>query len=374
MKIACIATSRVPSTTANSIQVMKVCQALVQEGHAVRLWVPGEDNARWESLAQTYGLQTEFEIQWVQSNPALKRYDFIWRSYRQARSWGAELVYAWLPQPALLALREGLPAMIEVHDRPTGSVGPLWYRLFFRQKGRKRALLVSEALQRALERQFGIHFNDAEVCIMPNGADLERYLNLPSLAEARARLGLSEQVTVAYTGHFYAGRGIGLILDLAGIFPQAQFLLVGGRPDAVEAAQAEIDRRKLANVVLTGFVDNRRLALFQAAGDVLLMPYETAIAGSSGGNSVDICSPMKMFEYMAAGRAILSSDLPVIREVLNPSNATFARPEDLEDWQEKLALLLDRPEWRQRLGEQARSDAERYTWRERARRSLQGFS
>ena len=50
MKIAVIAPSRVPSNTANSIQVMKVCQALAQLGHTVRLWVPGENSTPWEQL------------------------------------------------------------------------------------------------------------------------------------------------------------------------------------------------------------------------------------------------------------------------------------------------------------------------------------
>ena len=50
MKIAVIAPSRVPSNTANSIQVMKVCQALAQLGHTVRLWVPGEKATPWEQL------------------------------------------------------------------------------------------------------------------------------------------------------------------------------------------------------------------------------------------------------------------------------------------------------------------------------------
>ena len=41
MKIACIASSRIPSETANSIQAMKVCQALAQNGHQVTLIAPG---------------------------------------------------------------------------------------------------------------------------------------------------------------------------------------------------------------------------------------------------------------------------------------------------------------------------------------------
>ena len=49
---------------------------------------------------------------------------------------------------------------------------------------------------------------------------------------------------------------------------------------------------------------------------------------------------MKMFEYMAAGRAIVTSDLPVIREVLNEKSAIFCEPDDLEIGKWKLRNLL----------------------------------
>ena len=109
----------------------------------------------------------------------------------------------------------------------------------------------------------------------------------------------------------------------------------------------------LTNVTFTGFVPNQKLALYQAAGDVLLMPYGRMIAGSSGGNTADICSPMKLFEYMAAGRAILSSDLPVLREVLNEHNAAFCAADDLESWKAGLQSLLENPARMQALGQQA---------------------
>ena len=77
MKIAIITNSRIPSLTANSIQAMKVCQALVQLGHDIRLYAPREtEPADWEQLAAHYGLSTSFEIEWLPSIPALKRYDF----------------------------------------------------------------------------------------------------------------------------------------------------------------------------------------------------------------------------------------------------------------------------------------------------------
>ncbi|HEX2992062.1 MAG TPA: glycosyltransferase, partial [Anaerolineales bacterium] len=98
------------------------------------------------------------------------------------------------------------------------------------------------------------------------------------------------------------------------------------------------------------------------------------IMGSSGSaDSAAVASPMKMFEYMAAGRAIVSSDLPVIREVLNESNAVFCRPDDLGEWRLVIEALLDDDARRTALGNQARLDVQGYTWTARAQRILNGF-
>jgi hypothetical protein len=63
--------------------------------------------------------------------PALRRNDFAWHAGPQARRWGADLIYTWTGQAAVLALLRGLPVAFEAHDLPGGRVGPLWYRLFF---------------------------------------------------------------------------------------------------------------------------------------------------------------------------------------------------------------------------------------------------
>ena len=71
MKIAAIAGSTVPSDTANSLQVMKACQALVQIGHDVTLLVPGTRNTSVD-LRKHYGLETDFPIEWLSSSSRRK--------------------------------------------------------------------------------------------------------------------------------------------------------------------------------------------------------------------------------------------------------------------------------------------------------------
>lgn len=375
MKIAAVSTSRIPSDTANSIQVMKACQGLARLGHTLRLLVPAAAPfapADEQQLREQYGIDTPFEISWLPANPRLKRNDFAWTAVRQARRWGADLLYTWTGQSAVFALLRGMPVVFEVHDLPTGRVGPLWYQLFFRLPGRKRLLPITQALRARLEASFPA-LPPEQVVIAPNGVDLEQYANLPPAPEARRAVGLREALTVLCAGHLYAGRGVDLFLGLAERFPDAQFVWVGGRPQDVEQTRALAGQRGLRNVVLTGFVSNRRLPSYQAAADVLLMPYGRVIAGSSGGNSADICSPMKMFDYLAAGRAILSSDLPVIHEVLDESTARFAAPEDLPAWSAALGELLADAVLRGRLAAKARAAAGRYSWKARAERALAGF-
>jgi hypothetical protein len=126
MKIASISASEVPSSKANSIQVMKACQALVQAGHQVELLVPGDPGSTdhrsdfpgdaggtdhrsdfpatkgdqplgahlsQPDLASFYGLATPFPVTWLPASPRLRRYDFSWKAVQHARRTGAEAVY-----------------------------------------------------------------------------------------------------------------------------------------------------------------------------------------------------------------------------------------------------------------------------------------
>jgi glycosyltransferase involved in cell wall biosynthesis len=378
VNITCISTSTIPSDTANSIQVMKACQAMARLGHAVHLLVPGDGNssnqtsARWEELADRYGLATRFDITWLPARPRLKRNDFAWAAIWRARRLGADLVYTWTGQSAVFGLLSGLAVAFEVHDLPAGRLGPLWVRAFLRLNGRKRVLPITRALLSKLEGIYG-RIPAEQVVISPNGVDLEQYVDMPESAVARQELGLPTATTVLCAGHLYAGRGVDLFLGLARRFPQASFVWVGGRAEDVEAFRRQAAADGQANVTFTGFIHQCRLPYYQAAADVLLMPYARMIAGSSGGNSAEICSPMKMFDYLAAGRAILSSDLPVIHEVLNKQNALFAQPEHLEGWSAALGRLLEDEVLRQQLATQARRDAVGYSWQARAARALDGF-
>jgi glycosyltransferase involved in cell wall biosynthesis len=371
MNIIAIAGSTIPSDTANSIQVMKACSALAQIGHTVTLLVPNNPESKTTDLKSHYGLQAEFRIEWLSSSSRRK---FTWDSVRRARALKADVIYSWFPQSAVFALLHRIPTVFEIHIQPTGFFGPMWHRAFAKLRGRKRLVSITQALVDILEQDFQLMFDSGDVVITPNGVDLERFTSLPDPITARRHTGLREAPTVMCTGHLYAGRGAELFLALARTIPTAHFVWVGGRPEDIEFWRRRVETNSIYNVTFVGFIPNGSLPTYQAAADILLMPYSQVIMGSSGtADSAAVASPMKMFEYMATGRAIASAYLPVIREVLNENNAVFCKPDDINSWKSTLERLLNDENLRTKLGRQAQQDAQGYTWVARAQRIMKGF-
>jgi len=381
VKIALIAPTYLPALRANTIQVMKMAQALTGLGHEVRVFVPLSNQIKqqpsWDELAHHYGLQQQFQVEWLSTRFQLRNYDYGLISVRQAHHWEADLIYTRLPQAAALASLLGMSVVYEVHDQPQGALGPWMLKSFLKGSGAQGLVVITAALRIALISAFAFP-TDLPLIVAPDGVDLTRYANLPIPEKARQSLNsafhLSSSTFVAgYTGHLYPGRGSNLILDIAAQLPEVNFLLVGGEPMDVERLQVKARSRNLGNLILTGFVPNAELPAYQAACDILLMPYQRQVSASSGGDIANYLSPMKLFEYLACGRAILSSALPVLHEVLNLQNAVLLPPDDVTAWTTAIRDLMNDPEKRAALASQAQKDARKYSWDERAQKILSAF-
>jgi glycosyltransferase involved in cell wall biosynthesis len=297
--------------------------------------------------------------------------DFTFSVLSAAKKMEAEVHYTWTIQLAAAAAFRGAETAYEIHDLPTGG-GIRWFELYTRAKAPKKIICITKALRDRMLARFP-HLNKEDCLIMPNGFSPEDYEGLPNLAGAKERMGFSAvRPAVSCSGHLYAGRGSELFLQLAARFPDADFHWFGGTPEAVERCREEAGQAGLSNTYFHGFIARNRLPLAQAACDVLLMPYAKQIAGSGGGNSAEICSPMKMFEYMAEGRCILSADLPVIREVLDENCAVFCEPEDADSWTAGLQKVLTDSGLRNRLADDAKGKSVNYTWQKRAETWLKG--
>lgn len=231
-------------------------------------------------------------------------------------------------------------------------------------------MTTTRALAEGLEDRYQVKFKQSELQIAPNGTDPDRYQGLPSPAISRKKLGLPSGFTVGYTGHFYPGRGMNLLTAIAKVLPKINFLWVGGMEKHIAPWKKALDSEGIQNVTITGFIPNSKLPQYQAAADILVMPYAQKIEGSSGGDIAPVINPMKMFDYLSAGRPIVASNIPVFHEVLNHKLAVFCDPYDANEWSQAILKLSKDRFLRETMREAALDASQQYSWKNRAQHSI----
>jgi glycosyltransferase involved in cell wall biosynthesis len=363
MNIVYASLSYVPSRRASSVHVMKMCAALARAGHDVRLIAKCSRNpadAAADAFA-FYGV-SGFALERLE-RPRWRGGGVVFAAATLgallARRRHTDLVYSHDAVGASVALELRMPTVAEFHALPHDPRVRALIRRLFRHRHLRGVVVVSDALRRDLVAQ-GLVPRHAPVVVAHDAADPPGPMPLVRKRDGRPRIG--------YVGNLYPGRGIELILELAARLPAYDFELVGGSEQDLATWRA---RDLPANLILAGFVRPAELAARYRSFDAVLMPYpRSGIGVASGAHDTSRwCSPMKMFEYMAAGPPIVTSDLPVLGEVLHHEhNALVAAADDVASWQHAVERLITDPALARRLAQQAYADLVReHTWDTRVR-------
>ena len=370
MRILYLSISYVPSRSASSVHVMKMCAAFAREGHAVELVTksaPSRQEAGVEDEFAFYGVGNDFSVTKLR-RPAWRGGGLVFVqavSRLLGRRPDVDLVYSRDLVGAWLAARRGLPVVFEAHGLPAGPFARFLVRRLLERPELRRIVLISRALDE-LWRSERLLPPAADAVIAHDASD-----PLPA-GEQEPRPG-PRPLRAGYVGHLYAGRGVELIVDTARELPEIEFHLVGGSEHDLAAWR---ERPTPDNVLFHGFVPPSRLPALYESFDLLLMPYQRSVGVRSGrSDTARWMSPMKMFEYLSAGRAIVSSDLPVLREVLeNEGNALLVDPEDRAAWRRAIERLAADESLRARLAARGRESFGRHhSWAARARKVLAGL-
>lgn len=206
------------------------------------------------------------------------------------------------------------------------------------------------------------------VTVIPNGIDPERFGNNSlSTSAAKAKLGLGDRLVLGFTGFVREWHGLDRVVDLVAERKDSglHLLIVGDGP-ARESLQARARERGIVDrVTVTGVVDRDRVPDCVAAFDVALQPAVVPHA-----------SPLKLFEYLAMGRAIVAPATPNISEILTDGeDAVLFDPVSPDGMRRALEKVLNDGELRRRIAEGARRTIGRrkLTWGNNAQRVVDLF-
>jgi glycosyltransferase involved in cell wall biosynthesis len=177
---------------------------------------------------------------------------------------------------------------------------------------------------------------------------------------------LPAEPVVGYAGHLYAWKGVDALLRALALTPDVRALVVGGHEREPDLARLKALARELGvdtRVTFTGHVEPSKVPGLLAQAMILVLPNPASAI------STHFTSPLKLFEYMAAGRAIVASDLPAIREVLRDGEtALLVEPADPAAIAEAVERLIEDHAFAQRLARAAHARAAEFTWARRAER------
>lgn len=367
MRIVYLAKTCIPSRYANTINVMKMCEAFATSGHKVILMnydfsdvEPGIEN-----VFDFYGVDPCFVLKRL---PRKERYR---SAYRSRIKWQVRL-----QRPDLVFARNNglgyglqdlrLPVILECHRLIDDPKDIDQFKALLDTRYLLRIVTISDALRRAYLASFGVP--EDMIRVSPSGADLSDTRPPATLTE-------SAKLNAGYIGSLYPGKGMEIIVELAKRCEWADFHIVGGLPEDIRHWESRASA--LTNVHFYGFVPHQEARRYQRAMDVLLLPNQRQVS-TAGRGTLDIgqwTSPLKLFEYMAAAKPIVSTDLPVLREVLaHQATAYLCPPDDVEAWVDALKHLRDHPAERARLGQAAGSAfTANYSWKARALKILDGI-
>jgi glycosyltransferase involved in cell wall biosynthesis len=365
MRIVYVARNKLPAPSASSLQVMKMCEAFGKAGDHVVLVAgkqPGSRIAEAELFSQ-YDVEPVFRMHRLPRDGSRgAKHVFGLLAAAIARGYRADLVHGRCVWSCLTAVRFGLAVSFELHTLPRRKDRRMQALLKLARHPNFRALVVtSDVLRQDVLASYPEM--RCRVVVAHNGANPRSEPDPIPLSTAGLNVG--------YVGRLYEGKGAEMVLALARSCPWAQFHLVGGTPE-------EIDRYGrlsggLPNVHFYEFMPHAAAMRYVDACDVMVAPYQESVRVHGGRTqSGRWMTPIKLFEYLAAGKPVIISDMPVAREVLcsgNGESGFLCPPADLRSWVAVLERLNTSPELRATVGRNARQlFLSRFTWAARAER------
>ena len=361
MKISYLSTAIIPSRKANSVHIMKMCAAFAKNGHEVTLYAPSVNNKSNINIFNYYGVDETFCVKRV-LYPSFVFGHYFYSFFVLINLFFSkvDLIFSRNLLSLVFASLLFKDKVLEIHQPipNTSRLQNYLFKILISLKYFKKLIVITKPLKSIFLSKYDISEN--KILVAPDGADLPTQKKKFSSSSLK-------RLQVGYVGHLYKGRGIELIIELSKTCNWADFFIVGGNDNDIKRVKNL--SKYIKNINIVGFLSPSKAESFRLSMDVLLAPYQAKVGLENSKLTTEAwMSPLKIFEYMAATKSIICSDIPVLHEVLRHNeNCLLCNPSDLNEWKKALKSLNDNKLLRERLSRQAYSDLiNKYTWQIRA--------
>lgn len=208
-------------------------------------------------------------------------------------------------------------------------------------------IAITHGVAQSLKERYGLA---REMPIVPSGA------SLPAVNSAKDWSKIGRRIV--YAGSLYEWKGAQDLVAAAKWLSGFKITLLGGETDRIRQLQ-QVAPRTGAEIEFVGHLPHNRVIEELGCACIAVLP-------NRAGSVSAFTSPLKLFEYMAAGCAIVACDLPVFREVLGEDEAVWVEPGNPEALAAGIRILANNPQQAKDLGAHVRQLATHFTWEARA--------
>jgi len=364
MRLLYIANARMPTEKAHGLQIMHMCATFASAGMALELVVPRRKNPLTQDPFTYYNLKRTFTIttlpvldtvRFGKIGFYLHTLLFALVAFGYALTKRMDFVYA--RDPLLLYLPSFFnKTAVEVHDLPEHK--NRLYKFFLR----RIPIIIStnQWKKREMMRAYGIA--EEKIIVCPNGINLDEFTVTTPKDVLRAQLHLpQEKKIVMYTGHLYGWKGAQVLAEAAHFLRgEVLMVFVGGTDKDISRFKEQYER---SDIRIVGRVPHTLIPKYLVCADVVVLPNIPSTRESRF-----TTSPIKLFEYMAAGIPIVASDLPSIREIIDDTMCAFCIPDDARNLAYTIRSVLENPADTAQKAKYAQHEVRQYTWERRAAR------
>ncbi len=242
-----------------------------------------------------------------------------------------------------------------------------YYLKKYSEEGKLKIITLSKSLSEYYVKR-GI--NPKNITVAHNGFEPESFKNNTKKDIFRKKFAISQQnKIVLYAGSFWPGRGVELFLDVAELMPDTAFIMIGG-PGRFKARLAdEMERKKLKNTKIISSVNRNSLPEYLFSADVLVGIF------SSNLPTAEYFSSLKLIEYMATGKPVVTQDYLSVQElIVDGESGYIAKKGCAKSLAQKITGALSDP-FADQIGKKAREFAfHQLTWAHRAEKVLSSLN